>query len=69
MFSRRTTKTSKDSSLNDLNINYSEFIEAIKKNDFKKAKSYIPSLQLWKLKDENGFTPLHFSVFKNNYEL
>ena len=69
MFSRRTTKTSKDSSLNDLNINYSEFIEAIKKNDFEKAKSYIPSLQLWKLKDENGFTPLHFSVFKNNYEL
>ena len=42
MFSRRTTKTSKDSSLNDLGINYSEFIEAIKKMILRKQSHIFP---------------------------
>ena len=69
MFSRRLTSSSKGSTSMNQNNNTSEFFEAINKNDIEKAKSYIGSFNMWEIKDENGLTPLHYSVFKNNYEL
>ena len=69
MFSRRFTSSSKGSSSFNLNVEASEFLEAINKNETEKAKSYLNSLKIWQIKDENGLTPLHYSVFRNNYEL
>jgi len=69
MFSRRFTSSSKGSSSFNLNVEASEFLEAINKNETEKAKSYINSIKIWQIKDENGLTPLHYSVFRNNYEL
>ena len=69
MFSRRLTSSSKGSSSFNLNVEASEFLEAINQNDIEKAKSYIKSLKIWQIKDENGLTPLHYSVFRNNYDL
>ena len=69
MFSRRLTSSSKGSSSFNLNVETSEFLEAINQNDIEKAKSYINSLKIWQIKDENGLTPLHYSVFRNNYDL
>ena len=69
MFSRRLTSSSKGSSSFNLNVEASEFLEAINQNDIEKAKSYINSLKIWQIKDENGLTPLHYSVFRNNYDL
>ena len=69
MFSRRLTSSSKGSSSFNLYVEASEFLEAINQNDIEKAKSYINSLKIWQIKDENGLTPLHYSVFRNNYDL
>ncbi len=69
MFSRRLTSSSKGSSSFNLNVEASEFLEAINQKDIEKAKSYINSLKIWQIKDENGLTPLHYSVFRNNYDL
>ena len=69
MFSRHLTSSSKGSSSFNLNNASSEFLEAINKNETEKAKSYISSLNVWQIKDENGLTPLHYSVFKDNFEL
>ena len=69
MFSRRLTSSSKGSSSFNLNVEASVFLEAINQNDIEKAKSYINSLKIWQIKDENGLTPLHYSVFRNNYDL
>ena len=69
MFSRRLTSSSKGSSSFNLNVETSEFLEAINQNDIEKAKSYINSLKIWQIIDENGLTPLHYSVFRNNYDL
>ena len=69
MFSRFGTKSSKNTNSSNKNKDSSEFFKALKNNDTEKAKSYIPLITIWKIKDENGLTPLHFSVFNNNYEL
>ena len=69
MFSRFGTKSSKNSNISNNNNDSSEFLKAIKNNDTEKAKSFIPSISIWKIKDENNLTPLHFSVHNNNYEL
>ena len=68
MFSRFRAKSSKNTYPSNNNES-SEFFKAIKNNDMEKAKSYISSIKIWEIKDENGLTPLHFSVFNNNYEL
>ena len=68
MFSRFRAKSSKNAYPSNNNES-SEFFKAIKNNDIEKAKSYISSIKIWEIKDENGLTPLHFSVFNNNYEL
>ena len=70
MFSRQVRSASRSSStFQDLNLNASEFLEAINKNQTEKAKSYINTVTIWQIKDENGLTPLHYSVFRDNYEL
>ena len=69
MFSRFGTKSSKNSNFSTNNNDSSEFLKAIKNNDTEKAKSYIPLLSIWKIKDENNLTPLHISSYNNNYEL
>ena len=71
MFSRRFTAASKDSIINSLNLNSSELLEAISNDENEKILALIkdPNLKIWEVKDENGYTALHRSVFKNNYEL
>ena len=69
MFSRKIKDASKKSYLINNDINSLELLEAINQNDIDKVKSYIPSINVWQIKDENGNTPLHYSVYKNNYEL
>ena len=69
MFSRKIKDASKKSYLINNDINSLELLEAIIQNDIDKVKSYIPSINVWQIKDENGNTPLHYSVYKNNYEL
>ena len=71
MFSRRLTATSKDSIINNLNLNSSELLKAISNDENEKILSLIkdPNLKIWEVKDENGYTAIHRSVFKNNYEL
>ena len=69
MFSRKIKDASKKSFLINNDINSLELLEAIIQNDIDKVKSYIPSINVWQIKDENGNTPLHYSVYKNNYEL
>ena len=71
MFSRRFTDVSKLSSNNIINVNQSEFLDAINDEETQKIKNYLNDLNLkiYQIKDENGYTPLHRSVFKNNYDL
>ena len=74
MFSRRFTDSSKISSFNNnniINLNKSEFLEAINDEETKKINNYLndSNLNIYQIKDENGYTSLHRSVFKNNYEL
>lgn len=74
MFSRRFTDSSKISSLNNnniINLNKSEFLEAINDEETQKINNYLndSNLNIYQIKDENGYTSLHRSVFKNNYEL
>ena len=65
MFSRRLIGASKDSIINSLNL------ESISNDENEKILALIkdPNLKIWEVKDENGYTALHSSVFKNNYEL
>ena len=76
MFSRRFTDSSKISSFNNnnnniINLNKSEFLEAINDEETQKINNYLndSNLNIYQIKDENGYTSLHRSVFKNNYEL
>ena len=70
MFSRRLIDSAKNSSNNNINVNQSEFLEAINNNDSQKVENFLndPNILIWHIKDENGRTALHYSVFKNNYE-
>ena len=65
------TSVSKDSIINSLNQNSSELLEAINNDESEKILALIKDLNLkiWEVKDENGYTALHCSAFKNNYEL
>jgi hypothetical protein len=72
MFSRNHPNISQNvPSVNNPEENSSKFLEAIKNNDIEKSQLLISSLSLsiWQIKDDNGFTPLHYSVINNNYEL
>ena len=70
MFSRHHSSISQQSpSVNNLDADSSQFLEAIKNNDTEKAQSLISSLSIWQIKEDNGSTPLHYSVINNNYEL
>ena len=71
MFSRITTSHHTLSQNKDLSLNSYEFFEAIKTGDVDKCRPffYDPNIKAWELKDENNYTALHFSAFKNNYDL
>ena len=71
MFSRISTTYHKLNQDRDLSLNSFEFFEAIKTGEIDKCRQffYNPTIKAWELKDENNYTALHFSVFKNNYDL
>ena len=71
MFSRISTAHNIFNQDKELSLNSYEFFETIKTGDIEKCRQffYNPNLKAWELKDENNYTALHFSTFKNNYEL
>ena len=71
MFSRISSAHHTFNQTKDLSLNSYEFFEAIKSGEIEKCRQffYNPNIKTWELKDENNYTALHFSVFKNNYDL
>jgi len=71
MFSRISSAHHAFNQTKDLSLNSYEFFEAIKSGEIEKCRQlfYNPNIKAWELKDENNYTALHFSVFKNNYDL
>ena len=72
MFSRTfSSHSNRNNSDNNLNLNAGELLDAIDSNDLEKMKNVLedPNLKIWEIKDENGYTTLHRSAFKNNYEI
>ena len=71
MFSRISTAHNIFNQDKELSLNSYQFFETIKTGDIEKCRQffYNPNLKAWELKDENNYTALHFSTFKNNYEL
>jgi len=71
MFSRISSVHHAFNQTKDLSLNSYEFFEAIKSGEIEKCRQffYNPNIKAWELKDENNYTALHFSVFKNNYDL
>ena len=71
MFSRISSAHHIFNQTKDLSLNSYEFFEAIKSGEIEKCRQffYNPNIKAWELKDENNYTALHFSVFKNNYDL
>ena len=67
----RTASISKESPSNNLDLNSFEFFDALSKGDIEKVRTffYDPNFKIWQIKDENNFTPLHYSVLNNNYDL
>lgn len=73
MFSRRFTDSSNISNNNlaNLNINKTEFFDAINNEEEEKIRDLLNdhNLNIWQIRDGNGYTILHRSTFKNNYKL
>ena len=71
MFSRTSSKLQTININKDITLDSYEFFEAIKNGDIEKCRTffYNPDIKAWELKDENNYTALHYSVFKNNYDL
>ena len=71
MFSRISSVHHALNQTKDLSLNSYEFFEAIKGGEIEKCRQffYNPNIKVWELKDENNYTALHFSAFKNNYDL
>ena len=71
MFSRISSVHHALNQIKDLSLNSYEFFEAIKGGEIEKCRQffYNPNIKAWELKDENNYTALHFSAFKNNYDL
>ena len=71
MFSRISSVHHTFNQTKDLSLNSYEFFEAIKGGEIEKCRQffYNPNIKAWELKDENNYTALHFSAFKNNYDL
>lgn len=71
MFSRISSVHHAFNQTKDLSLNSYEFFEAIKGGEIEKCRQffYNPNIKAWELKDENNYTALHFSAFKNNYDL
>lgn len=70
MFSRKIRESA--DSLNIIsNVKTSEFLDAINDDEIRKIDKLLkdPELLIWKIKDVNGYTCLHRTVFKNNYDL
>ena len=71
MFSRTSSKLQTININKEISLDSYEFFEAIKNGDIEKCRTffYNPDIKAWELKDENNYTALHYSVFKNNYDL
>ena len=70
MFSR-TSNLDPSSKLTNQNLKTEEFFEYIQQKNTEKIKEYFsnPEYKVWQLKDENGYTILHKSVFNGDYEI
>ena len=71
MYTRYSSIHRKSTKSKESNTNSSEFFKAIKEGDIEKCHQFFddPNIKTWELKDENDYTVLHYSVFKNNYDL
>jgi palmitoyltransferase len=69
MFTRASFSEIQTKSFNQ-NIKPSEFFDYIQQKNHDKIKEYFsnPDYKVWLLKDENGYTMLHKSVFNNDIE-
>ncbi len=69
MFTRASFSEIQTKSFNQ-NIKTSEFFDYIQQKNHDKIQEYFsnPDFKVWLLKDENGYTMLHKSVFNNDIE-
>ena len=66
----RTSNLDINTRSNNQNLKSEEFFEYIQQKNADKIKEYFanPEYKVWQLKDENGYTILHKSVFNNDME-
>ena len=71
MFSRRLTTNTRDEVINDVDIKSSEIMDAIINDDKESIQHFMddPNIKWSEIKDESGYTVLHRTVYKNNYDL
>ena len=69
MFSR-TSNLDSNTKLSNQNLKTEEFFEYVQQKNADKIKEYFanPEYKVWQLKDENGYTILHKSVFNDDIE-
>ena len=70
MFSRTSNLDSSNKTSNQ-NLKSEEFFDYIQKRNTDKIREYFsnPEYKVWQLKDENGYTILHKSVFNGDIEI
>ena len=70
MYSKKSVSEIQNKSFNQ-NIKPTEFFKYIEQKDEDKIREYFenPDYKIWQLKDENGYTILHKSVFNNDYNM
>ena len=70
MFSRRSFLDG-NIKISDQNLKSEELFQYIQQRNIGKIKEYFsnPEYKVWQVKDENGYTILHKSVFNNDYEI
>ena len=70
MYSKKNFSEAQNKTFNQ-NIKPTEFFEYIQQKNKDKIREYFqnPDYKIWQLKDENGYTILHKSVFNNDIEM
>ena len=66
----RTSNVEQNTKSTNPNLKAEDFFEYIQQKNVDKIKEYFsnPEYKVWQLKDENGYTILHKSVFNNDIE-